>query len=187
MLRKVLYTFIVFFFLYSSAYPLSIKSNEIQSLTQGKVLLKPVIKNSVKGSQSTILIDAPKEKVWRLLKNKENFPRLVKQIEESTVLSDDGTNQLVKTSVKVCRILPNFDYVICFNNSREYEKMSFKKTEGCFKELFGYFELIPYGEATILDCRIYANPGFYIPIFIGKGLNSDVKDIMRKIKREAEK
>jgi len=187
MLGKILFVLTVFFAFCSDVCPYNIQSHEITSLQEGKVLLKPVVKNSVKGSQSAILINAPREKIWNLLENKENFPKLIKQIKETTVLRDDGINQTVKTSVKVCRVLPNFDYIICFDNSEELKKMSFKKTEGCFKELFGSFELIPYGRATILDCRIYADPGFCLPVFIGRSLKSDFEDIMRTIKNEAEK
>lgn len=187
MSAKFLCVLIGFFFAFSAAYPLSIDSKDINKLKEGKVLLKPIRQNSVKGSHTAILINAPKEKVWKVLEEKENLPKFVSQIQEACILSENGDGQMVKTSVKICRFLPCFDYVLCFDNSQRYKRMSFQKTQGCFNQLFGDIELIPYENYTILECQVYADPGFYIPVFICGSLKSDIKNIMMAIKTEAEK
>ena len=187
MVTRVVITFAIVFFFYSAAYPLSIDSQDMQSLQGGNVVLKPVKQNSVKGTETAIIINAPHEKVWQVLEQKENLSTFIEQVEEARVLSNNGSDQMVKTSVKICKLLPSFDYVICFDHSEKYRRMTFRKTSGCFKELFGSFEFIPYGDSTILDCQVYADPGFYIPVFVGNNLKSDVENIMRSIKREAER
>jgi ribosome-associated toxin RatA of RatAB toxin-antitoxin module len=165
----------------------------IYELRQGKVQLKNIKETSfatgrvIKGTESRILICAPAEKVWRVLDNKENIPKFISQVKSAQVLQSGENLQTVKTSIKICRLLPTFDYVICFDRSSRYRKMAFKKTDGCFKELYGCFEFIPCGNSTILGYRIFADPGFYIPEFIQKLVNSDAEKIMRAIKEEAEK
>lgn len=157
-----------------------IKSRDIQdmSFTSGKV---------IKGSESHIMVCAPPEKVWQVLDNKENLPKIISQVKSAQVLQGDENLQTVKTSIKICRLLPTFDYIICFDRSDKYRKMAFKKTDGCFKELYGSFEFIPCGNTTILGYKIFADPGFHIPEFVIKVINSDAEGIMKAIKKEAEK
>jgi len=176
----------------SASSAVNIQDYELRSLANGKVLFKSIqgksltSQKSIKGSEGKILINAPAEKVWRVLDKKENLPRIIKQITKARVIEDNGSKQKVKTSIKVCRVLPTFDYILSFDKSIKYRRMKFRKTDGCFKELYGYFDLIPYGEATILSYRIYSDPGIYIPKFICSGLRDDAKDVMRAIKKEAE-
>ena len=163
-----------------------------KELENGKVLQKKVKGRSLKtsmpidGSQCMILIDAPTDKVWQVINDKENLPKIVHQIQDVEVVQSDGQQEVVRTSVKICRLLPKFNYVLCFDNTEKHRRMRFEKTDGCFKELFGSFEFIPYGKSTILGYRIYSDPGFPIPKIAKKGLRSNAEEIMRAIKEEAE-
>ncbi len=176
-----------------SSSAVTISSLEIRNLENGQVIQNSIkgrslgSSRSIKGSESKILIHAPAQKVWQVLDEKENLPRIIRQVKEARVIEDNGNSQKVVTSVKVCSLLPKFDYVLSFDNSEKFRRMKFRKTDGCFKELFGYFEFIPYGNSTILGYRIYSDPGFYIPKFVCSGLKEDAKNIMRSIKKEAEK
>ena len=174
----------------NSALAITIKSEEFDSLEKGNVLQKSLtaqLKGRLKGSESKILINAPAKKVWNILDNKENLPKFIKQIKKAKIVEEKNEQQKVNTIVKLCDLLPSFNYILVFDTSEKYKRMKFKKVGGAFKELFGYFEIIPYEGKTILAYRIYSDPGFYIPEFISKALRGDATKIMKSIKREAEK
>ncbi len=141
----------------------------------------------MKGSESKILINAPAKKVWDVLDNKENMPKFIHQVRKAEILEENNSQQKVVTTVKLCELLPSFNYIFVFDRSEKYRRMKFKKVGGAFKEIFGYFEMIPQGGKTILAYRIYSDPGFYIPEFICKVLRGDATKIMRSIKTEAER
>ncbi len=176
-----------------SASALTISSCELRNLQNGDIIQKNIkgqalsSSKMIKGSESKILINAPAEKIWNILDDKENLPKIIHQIKEAQIIAENESHQKVKTSVKLCRLLPSFDYILSFDRSEKYRLMKFEKTGGCFNDLFGYFAFTPYGRSTILEYRIYSDPGFYIPEFICDGLKKDAKKFMIAIKDEAEK
>jgi len=180
-------------FLFTAPPAFAIDSYEIKYLENGNVIQKSIkgqslkSSNSINGSESKILINAPTEKVWEVLDKKHNLPNIISMIEEVEVIESNPDNQKVKTSIKISKLLPKFHYVLSFDQSEKYRRMKFNKIDGCFKELFGSFEFIPHGNSTILGYRIYSDPGFKIPEVVCKALRSDADDIMRAIKNEAEK
>ena len=196
MKRKRLLQFILGMFfslnciLGDSASAIIIQSEEYSSLEKGNVIQKSLtsqLREGLKGSESKILIDAPTRKVWSVLDEKENLPKFISQVKKAKIVEEKNEQQKVVTTVKLCDLLPSFNYVLLFDRSEKFRRMKFKKVGGAFKELFGYFEIIPYQDKTILAYRIYSDPGFYIPEFICKALRGDATKIMRSIKTEAEK
>lgn len=175
--------------LISGVSAMMLNQNDINNLEKGKVIqksLSPQLKKSLKGSESKILINAPLKKVWEVIDKKENFPKFIHQIKDIEVIENKNNQQKVATTVKLCDLLPSFKYILTFDQSEKYKRMKFKKTGGAFKELFGYFEVVPYQGKTILAYRIYSDPGFFIPEFICKKLRCDAIEVMKSIKKEAE-
>jgi ribosome-associated toxin RatA of RatAB toxin-antitoxin module len=167
-----------------------IKSEEYDSLESGNVIQKSLtaqLRGNLKGTESKILINAPNRKVWEVLDDKENLPKFIRQVKKADIVEEKNEQQKVAATVKLCDLLPSFNYLLVFDRSEKFRRMKFKKVGGAFKELYGYFEIIPYQDKTILAYRIYSDPGFYIPEFIGKALRGDATKIMRSIKTEAEK
>jgi len=167
-----------------------ISAEEYGSLEKGNVIQKSItsqLRKGLKGSESKILINASTGKVWDVLEKKENFPKFIHQVKKAKIVEEKNEQQKVVTTVKLCELLPSFNYILVFDRSEKFRRMKFKKVGGAFKEIFGYFEIIPYQNKTILAYRIYSDPGFYIPEFICKALRSDAKNIMKSIKIEAEK
>lgn len=177
-------------FFSSSANAIIIKSEEIDNLEKGKVLQKSLtvqLRKGLNGSESKILIDASTKKVWDVIDKKENLPKFIPQIKKAKVLEENNEQQKIITTIKLCELLPSFNYILVFDRSEKYRRMKFKKIGGAFKELFGYFEIIPHDGKIILAYRIYSDPGFYIPEFICKAMRGDATEIMKSIKTEAEK
>lgn len=169
---------------------IAVKTEEINNLERGKVIQKSLtsqLRNGLKGSESKILIDAPAKKVWDVIDKKENMPKFIQQVKKAEIIEEDNDKQKVVTTIKLCDLLPTFNYIIVFDRSEKYRRMKFKKVGGAFKELFGYFEIIPHEGKTILAYRIYTDPGFYIPDFVCKKLRGDAVQVMNAIKAEAEK
>ena len=194
--RKKLLPFILGIFLSlsclisNSANAIIIPSEEFDSLERGNVLQKSLtaqLRSGLKGSESKILINAPTRKAWNVLDDKENLPKFIRQVKKADIVEEKNEKQKVVTTIKLCDLLPSFNYILVFDTSEKYRRMKFKKVGGAFKELYGYFEIIPHEDKTILAYRIYSDPGFYIPEFICKALRGDATQIMRSIKTEAEK
>ncbi len=168
-----------------------ITSQEYNSLEKGKVLQKSLsaqLRSGLKGSESKILINASTQKVWNVIDDKKNFPKFINQVKKANVIEENNNQQKIVTTVKLCEFLPSFNYVLVFDKTEKYRRMKFKKVGGSFKELFGYFEMVPYQQdKTILAYRIYSDPGFYIPEFICKALRGDATKVMKAIKTEAER
>lgn len=173
-----------------SSLAINIKSEEFISLEKGQVLQKSIsaqLKKGLKGSESKILINASAKKIWYVIDKKENLPKFIRQVEKTEIIEENNQQQKVLTRIKLCDLLPTFNYIIIFDRSEKYKRVRFKKVGGAFKELYGYFEIIPYEDKTILAYRIYSDPGFYIPEFISKSLRGNAIQVMRSIKTEAEK
>jgi len=176
------------FFPDSSA-AMTIKTSEIASLKKGEVVQKSIteeLRKGLKGSESKILIDASVKKVWNVIDDKENFPKFIHQVKKAEVIEEKNSLQKVDASIKLCKLLPMYNYIFIFDRSETYKRIKFRKVDGAFKELFGYFEMMPYHGKTILSYRIYSDPGFCIPEFICKGLRGDAIKVMEAIKTEAE-
>ena len=177
-------------FLAYRANALIIKSNELALLKKGEIVQKSLtaeLRDGLKGSESKILINAPVEKVWRLLDEKENLPKFISYVKSAKVVSERNELQKVDTTIELCKLLPTFQYTLLFDRSEKYKTMKFKKVDGAFKELYGYFEMIPYNDKTIFAYRIYSDPGFYIPKIVLRAMGGNAEDIMKSVKREAEK
>ena len=167
-----------------------IKSNELALLKKGEIIqssLSSQLRKGLKGSESKILINAPVEKVWKILDEKENLPKFISYVKDAKVISERNDIQTVDTTIELCKLLPTFQYKLLFDRSDKYKTMKFKKIDGAFKELYGYFEMIPYQNKTIFAYRIYSDPGFYIPKTILKVMGGNAEDVMLSVKREAEK
>ena len=147
---------IIYFCFCSYGCASTITSMDMNNLRNGQVILKPIEKNSVKGSATAILINAPREKVWYVLERKENLTKFIDQIRETHVLRDNGRNQLVRTSVKFCRVLPSFDYVLVF----DIEKCLLQKPAGPLKNYSEHLSLFLMDRALYLTVRFMLIPDF---------------------------
>lgn len=188
-LLSVIVLFLNFFSL-STADAIIIKSKEIDKLKNGQIIQNSLTKHlrkGLKGSESKILINASVEKVWEMLDNKENLPKFIQYVKKAEVIEEKNNIQEVDTTIELCKLLPTFKYKLIFDGSEKYRKIKFKKTNGAFKELFGYFEMIPYKGKTIFAYRIYSDPGFYIPEAICRVMRGNAKNVMKSVKKEAEK
>jgi len=173
-----------------SAAAMIVKSEEMDSLEKGDIIQKSLtaeLRGGLDGAESKILINAPTKKVWDVIDDKENLPKFIPEVKKAEVIEEKNEQQKVSTTIKLCKFLPSFNYILVFDRSERYRRMKFKKVGGAFKELFGYFEIIPHEGKTILAYRIYSDPGFYIPEFICKAMRGDSNEIMKSIKTEAEK
>jgi ribosome-associated toxin RatA of RatAB toxin-antitoxin module len=190
MLKKSIILICINFCFIGSANAITVKSDEWAFLERGKVLQKSITYESrakLRGSESKILINASPKEVWNVIDNKENLPKFIKQMKSARVIDDNKSSEKVLTTIKICELLPSFKYILIFDNSEKYKKIKFKKVGGAFKELFGQFEMIPYENKTIFAYRIFSDPGFYIPEIASRGMKKDAIEIMKSIKREAEK
>jgi len=163
--------------------------DDIDNLNKRKVIQKSLsheLRKGLKGSESKILINASVKTVWSIVDRIENYPKFISQIKTAKVIEGNNNLQKIDTSIKISKFLPVYNYIFIFDKSETYRRIKFRKIDGAFKELFGYFEITPYQGKTILAYRIYSDPGFQIPEFMYKGMSKDAVKIMEAIRAEAE-
>lgn len=163
---------------------------DIAKLQKGEILTKsltPNLTGNLKGAEGRILIQASPEKVWKILDDQEKLQKIIPRIKKVKVLEKSADHQKVQTALKVCPFLPTFKYTVFIDESDKYKKMKFNRIDGCFKQLYGVWELEPYKNSTILTYKMFVDIGFYIPPFVrGNGLNRDLPEILSAIRNGAE-
>jgi len=164
---------------------------ELSRLQRGEIItssLTPTLKDNLKGAESKVLIKAPPEKVWAILDNQEKLPEVIPRFKKITVLEKTPNSQKVQVALKVCKFLPLFKYTMTLDTREKYKRVKFNKVDGCFKSLYGTYELERYPQGTVLTYRMYVDTGFFVPDFVCKsGLSGDLPDIMSAIKAKAER
>lgn len=193
MLLKKIFAFFVFsLMLFSSIFPvMGYSESEAVKLKGGEVVsrsLSDQLKGGLKGVESKVYIDAPKEVVWKLLDDQEKLMKVIPKIKKVKIIEKTDTHQKIQASMKVCSFLPLFKYTVVMDQSDKYRKMKFNKVDGCFKELYGMWELEPMGNGTVLTYRMFVDPGFIVSSSESSSkLKGVLPEIMSRIKAEAER
>lgn len=193
MLLKKLFCFtILSTLLFSSIFPvMGYSESESAKLQSGEVVSKSLsdqLKGGLKGVEAKVYIDAPKEVVWKLLEDQEKLMKVIPKIKKVKIIEKTAAYQKVQASMKVCSFLPLFKYTVVLDQRDKYRKMKFNKVDGCFKELYGMWELEPMGNGTVLTYRMFVDPGLFVSSSTSSSkLKGVLPEIMNSIKFEAER
>lgn len=153
------------------------------------------------------MIQAPPEKVWKAVRNYENYDKQMPFTEASKVLArDEGDKTILFYSVVNAPLVDRRDYVIKLKDESEW-----KDGKGFFKVTWsaaehpstppkqdivritvndGYWLLEPRdeGRATFATYYVYTDPGGSLPRFIvNKANESAVPDVFRAVRKAATK
>jgi carbon monoxide dehydrogenase subunit G len=182
--------FLVFMLLYITLSAQAITPNENIKLQRGEIItnsLTPKLTGNLKGVEGKILIQAPPEKIWNILDNQENLPKFIPKFKKVTVLEKTDDYQKVEVDLKVCGLLPMFKYTMILDTSEKNRRVKFNRVDGCFKKLYGAYELEPSTKGTILTYRMFIDTGFYLPDFVcNNGLKNELPSVLSAIKNQAE-
>jgi carbon monoxide dehydrogenase subunit G len=139
---------------------------------------------------ASIRIDAPPERLWRVMLDCKRSTKIVAGMERCAVLSQDPAGRwdvrvhVVNRSAFLPTVRSEFrsDY-------QPFTHIKFKRTAGDLKSLQGEWRLtaLDGGKATRLDYAVAIDPGVPLPVFVLRpALEADARAVLKALQREAE-
>lgn len=164
--------------------------NELTALHQGKVLVEDEASSTPtqasKKVVAKILIQRPVDKVWSTLRDQRNLYRGDPHIKAVKVLDQPSVaEEMVMYTLHVSSFLPDFTYTTHIR-FKPMDFITFRRTEGSFKDFQGYCRLIPsdHGKSTVFTYALQVDPGFFIPQFLMRQiLRQELPDMIRNVQK----
>lgn len=186
---------LLFFFILSifsnTVFAETILPSEMKKLESGEILSKSItktLKRPLRGAEGRVLIKASPEEVWKGLDNQKELYKSMPKVKNIAVLEKGENSQKIQTAVKIAPFLPAFKYTLYLDQSEKYRRIKFKRLEGCFKDLYGEFNLEPHSKnSTVLTYRLIFDTGIPLPASLsGSGLKQDLPTFLKGIKLKIE-
>lgn len=117
----------------------------------------------VKGLRATFQLTASREAIWELLTDYDRYTETFTGIRSLEVISEDNLGARVRFKIKVAFL--SFDYTLQRDYVRPYELITWRRTDGDFRDLSGSWGIIP-GPAEGIQEVIYesfVDVGFLVP------------------------
>ncbi|MEJ2417713.1 MAG: SRPBCC family protein [Exilibacterium sp.] len=164
-----------------------LSADQLHRLEQGEIV---VAVNQAEGPargtvEAAILIEAPVNLVWRIMKDCTEIPTFVPGVEKCEVL-DSGENwESIRHEVKWIWFSPRLSYVFRADYQPKRE-ISFYRTSGDLREMKGSWRLIPVESGgTFVRYRVYIDPGFLVPQWLVRSsLKSDLPAVLAALKNK---
>jgi uncharacterized membrane protein len=141
--------------------------------------------------ESTVLVEAPLEKVYALSRDIEHFPEFMEDVEEVTILEQSRERQVSRWvgNVKELRRVIRWTEEDFWND--EEHTCVFKQTEGDFTAYGGSWKFVPEGTGTRVTMTLeyeYVVPliGALIQSVLKKKMQSNIDAMLGAIKKKAE-
>jgi ribosome-associated toxin RatA of RatAB toxin-antitoxin module len=135
--------------------------------------------------KKSIRIEAPRRKVFDVLRDYEKYPGRMPGIKEVEILEDDGTTAIVEFRI---HIVKKFTYTLKLVHNPP-ESITWTYVGGDFKDINGSWVLEEDGDnATIANYSVDVEGGFLIPKAISNKLNSiNIPQLLEAVKWLSEK
>jgi ribosome-associated toxin RatA of RatAB toxin-antitoxin module len=159
-------------------------SNRAFSVTLSK------LDNGVTGLTSTIYINAPPERVWKVLTDYNNLKRYIPRMVESDLLADKGTLKVIALKGEFRVLLFTQTINLTINMHESYpRRIDYEKIAGNFEVYQGYWMLkeLQSTKGTHLTYVSELKPSFFAPdiIFLST-LKKDITGGLSALRKEAE-
>ncbi|CAN5267129.1 hypothetical protein BH11CYA1_BH11CYA1_32990 [soil metagenome] len=156
------------------------------NLSSSRDLPKPKVRVEKRGQFTyvvgTVLIEAPREKVWETLVDYDKAPEIFSNLSLCQVVGREGEVKFVRQLVKPGGPI-KFDYVVNLTENKP-SMISWKRRSGSFNEVMGTWELEPVvvgtskPAITSVTYSIHLDGGFALPPWL---LASQVKGYLPSV------
>jgi ribosome-associated toxin RatA of RatAB toxin-antitoxin module len=148
------------------------------------------LSNGVTGLTSTIYINAPPERVWKVLTDYNNLKRYIPRMVESDLIADKGALKVIALQGEFRILLFTQTINLTINMHETYpRRIDYEKIAGNFEVYQGYwtFEELPSTKGTHLTYVSELKPAFFAPdiIFLST-LKKDITNGLSALRKEAE-
>jgi len=137
---------------------------------------------------SKTVVKAPPEKVFHVLTDYQNAPRIFSNLTSCKVLKEEPGRKIVKFGAKVAGNLWKFDYVLALTE-KSPQRIEWKRVSGAFKANEGFWQLDPIegGKATAVTYAKHIDGGLFFPkALVLKTIESTVPTIFAELTSVAE-
>jgi len=140
-----------------------------------------------KYSVTKMVMHAPVDKIWRVLTDYANAPKVFPQMKKCQVIKDDGAVKIVKEVVAPSGPLGTFSYVLKLSEKAPHT-LEWSRVSGSFKEVRGFWKLEALADGkTLVTYASFVDGGFFLPQpFIRRQARIDMPNIMSCLKCKVE-
>lgn len=158
-----------------------------QRLEKGEVVVGLRDKGATKYVTGTIMIDQPPDKVWPIMVNPFEFRgKISPRMKTVEVVVDKTDESVLKVSLDLTFLIPNFTYVVRSLYDHEKKTIEFKRVGGSLKDFSGTWEMASAdgGKKTELTYCMYVDPGFFVPQWIVReGVKGELPKTLTGLRR----
>jgi Polyketide cyclase / dehydrase and lipid transport len=135
-------------------------------------------------------IDAPKERIWEILRECDIAPEIVPNVVACRRLEslNDGRSELFEQTVKPAFFVPRFEHVFRLDYF-PYERMEVHRVSGPIEEMDGMWWLLDREDGSVLVVHsLVLRPGIAVPrFFVRATLRRDLPAIMHAVRDRAQR
>ena len=146
-------------------------SQEWEVLKTGEVSAKEVFRTNPEGTSQTqvevkVWIKAPREEVWKTIRDYEHFHEFMPNIRRCKVVQHEGDTYWVAYQTSVLGVQIIYHQKFAGDGQMRHIDISLDETRpNEMRNIKGYWQLddAPEAQGTILTYSIYLDPGFKVP------------------------
>jgi ribosome-associated toxin RatA of RatAB toxin-antitoxin module len=167
---------------------------DAKPVVQKQLLEAPALsEESINGNSFTVskvVVHAPAERVWNILTDYENAPKVFPQLRKSEIVQSKGNIKVLKHQVQPTGLggYQTYNYVVEVTEHAP-KSMEWHRISGDFKAVDGFWKLEPIndGHDTSVTYSSFVNGGFFIPqVLIKKQFRVEMPVVLSNLKIESE-
>lgn len=139
---------------------------------------------------SRILVHAKPEKVWGIITDYNNAPKVFSQLKKCQIVEDKGSTKILKHQVMPGGLAACSTYQYTIEVKENAPKsLEWHRISGDFKAVDGFWRLEPAngGHDTLVTYSAYVNGGLFIPqMLIKRQFRVDMPVVLNNLKGESE-
>ena len=135
-----------------------------------------------------VSVKASPDKVWQILTDYDNAPRVFPQLKHSKLLQDHGAQKTVKHVLAPSGLPGTYEYVVEVKEASPHS-LEWHRVSGAFKQVDGYWKLEPLdgGRTTLVTYASFVDGGFLMPQpLVRRQCRIDMPAVMTTLKAQAE-
>jgi coenzyme Q-binding protein COQ10 len=151
---------------------------DLARLRRGEVVVWTTMPERPREVAAAILVDAPAERVWKVMLDCPHAPEFVPGMRSCRVLEHAVDHEVIEHRVKVFALLPEVRYTFRADY-RPGERIDFARTGGDLKAMEGSWTLARIDGKTLVRYSVYLDPGFLVPRWaVRRALRSDLPKLL---------
>ncbi len=165
-----------------------------ERLARGEVVIstKKVAGSDIPSMKAMAVIDAPAERLWKIVDDCANYKKTMPRIVASEEVSRKGNKVRCKTTLEMPFPLDNLtattEATLTVQPGKQF-KRAWTLVEGDFKRNTGSWTLLPYedGKKTLAIYEVHAEPNIAVPDAIQKAAQrKSVPQLFERLRKQVE-